>query len=310
VHIAIYHPELGEEIAGGVRKAAPEAIVDTCSNEVDAKEFMETCEILVAHKSFPTNLLSQAENLKWIQALSAGVESWLPDLPANVRFSRLTGSFGPRMAEFAIGYILAITQRIPEVLSNQRSKVWQPLELNSAFGKTLGVAGLGKIGSAVAHLGSEMGMKTAGFSKNDPGPGVVDQWYSNDDWDNFLSNIDFLVLALPVTPETRHIINEDSLSKLGDQVWLVNIARGDLIDEEALIRSLKARRPAGAVLDVFSEEPLDSDSPLWTMDNVIVTPHHSGANLTEEMIEIVVSNLERYESNASLINEVDLSKGY
>jgi phosphoglycerate dehydrogenase-like enzyme len=224
--------------------------------------------------------------------------------------SRVTGSFGPRMAEFAIGYLFAITQRMPEVFAQQTRREWRTLDLDVLAGKTLGVAGLGSIGGTVANLGKSIGMNVAGLSTSRPTNIELDEWYPATELKRFLPLVDFLVLTVPLTTQTRRMIDAQALSDMKSTAWLVNIARGQIVDESALIEALQRGRPAGAVLDVFEQEPLPADNPLWEMSNVIVASHQSGSTVPREVVDVFDENIKRYQAGEPLLYEVDRSRGY
>lgn len=308
--IVVYHPVLAEQYVSMLHARFPALEFVPVADVSELEQVIVRAEILLAHISLPCSSVSRAPNLGWIQVLGAGADRMIPCVPPNVRLSRLTGSFGTRMAEYAIGYVLALTQRIPEVVRNQLAHDWSPLELGVASEQTLGVAGLGSIGSAVARLGSGIGMKVTATSTRPTELEFVDEWFDASRFDSFLGSADFVVLTLPATPLTHHIVNREVLPSMRPGSWLINMSRGSLVDEDALIEGLEKGRPAGAVLDVFELEPLPVDHPFWDIPNVIVTPHHSGAAIPEEGVEIFVANLDRYQSGEPLINEVDMARGY
>ena len=308
--IAVYHPTLSEQYVNLLSAKVHEVDFLPAATEAEARSAIAGAEILLTHISLPPELLRDAPKLAWIQVLGAGVDRMLPGVPPNVRLTRLTGTFGVRMAEYAIGYVLAITQRIPEVVRNQTARAWQPLELGVARDRTLGVAGLGSVGTAVARLGSRIGMRVTATSTQRPANEAIDAWFAASDFARFLGSADFIVLALPATAATRHIVNRDVLPAMRAGAWLINMSRGSLVDEAALIEGLSRGRPAGAVLDVFAAEPLPDTHPFWEMPNVIVTPHHSGAAMPEEAVELFAINFAKYQRGERMHNEVDITRGY
>jgi phosphoglycerate dehydrogenase-like enzyme len=308
--VAVYHPTLVERCLELLAPRFPELEFLPARDEVTAREAIGAADILLAQIAFPGELLARAPRLGWVQVMGAGADSVLPHVPPGVCVSRLTGSLGPRMAEYAIGFILAITQCIPEVVRHQAAHRWQTLDLGVAQGQTLGVAGLGTIGAAVAQLGASIGMRVTGYSRQRPNMPEIDEWYPGEAFGPFLSSADFVVLTLPATPATRHIVNRDSLRQMRPGAWLLNLSRGALIDEPALIEGLRQGQLAGAVLDVFEREPLSPEHPFWEMPNVIVTSHQSGAVIPEEVVDLFHQNLERYRHGEPLINEIDVGRGY
>ena len=308
--IAVYHSEKLDEYLDLLSGKVPSEWITPIRSADDIQSVLPETELLVANNAFPFAELNQARSLKWVQVMAAGVDPWLPHLPEEVRVSRVTGSFGPRMAEFAIGYLFAITQRMPDVFAQQARKEWKALDLDVLAGKTLGVAGLGSIGGAVASLGSRVGLRVVGMSNNRPESVQLDAWCPSSDLHAFLGQLDFLVLTLPLTSSTRKLIDASALKTMKSGAWLLNMARGPIVDEQALITSLQAGHPGGAVLDVFETEPLPSDSPLWTMPNVIVASHQSGSTVPADVVAVLEENIERYQRGERLKHEVDRSRGY
>jgi glyoxylate/hydroxypyruvate reductase A len=217
--VAAYHPTLVERYLELLAPRFPELEFLPARDEASAKETIGAADILLAQIAFPGELLAGAPRLGWIQVMGAGADSVLPHVPPGVRVSRLTGSLGPRMAEYAIGFVLAITQRVPEVVRYQAAHRWQTLDLGVARGQTLGVAGLGSIGAAVARLGARIGMRVTGYSRQRPNLAEVDAWFPAEAFGPFLGSADFVVLTLPATPATRHIVNRDSLRQMRSGAW-------------------------------------------------------------------------------------------
>jgi glyoxylate/hydroxypyruvate reductase A len=308
--VAVYHPTLAERYLALLASRFSDLELIPATDEASARAALATADVLLAQIAFPGHLLAQASRLRWIQVMGAGVDAVIPFVPPGVRLSRFTGSLGPRMAEYAIGYILAIAQRAPEVVRNQAAQRWQPLQLGVVRGSTLGVAGLGSVGVAVARLGASIGMRVVGCSRQPAELPEIAEWFPAGAFGAFLGAADFVVLALPATPETRHIVNRETLCRMRPDAWLINVSRGSLIDEAALLDGLRQGQPAGAVLDVFETEPLPPGHPFWEMPNVIVTAHQSGAVIPEEVVDLFQQNLGRYRQGDPLINEVDLGRGY
>lgn len=311
ITVALYHPSLAERYASLLSDRWPDLVIRPAADASTAKAALVDAEILLAHISFPPALLDGADHLRWIQMLGAGVDRIVPFVRNGVQVSRLTGSFGERMAEYVLAYVFTITQRVPEVLQQQRAGEWSPLKLGRVRGLTLGVAGLGSIGSSIAELGANVGMRVIATSTRPAELPALDNWYpAGTQFHDFLAETDVLVLALPSTPVTHHIINQHALSAMKPGAWLINVSRGPLVDEPALVTALQEGKPAGAVLDVFDCEPLPREHPFWEMSNVIVTPHHSGAAIPEEGVDAFGENFVRYLAGERLINEVDLARGY
>jgi len=310
MRVALFHPTAVDLYAKLLRQAVPDLEVVVCKDANQAAEALKTAAVLFSGAGFPFELLQDAPNLRWIHVPSAGIEKWVPHLRPGVRLTRLTGTFGPRMAEYVIGYMFAVEQRMPLNFRNQQQRKWEQMELGVLRGKTLGVVGLGAIGSATADLAKAVGMKVVGLSRSQTDLPSLSQWYPAADLHTFLAQSDYVALCLPHTAESTGFLDAAAIGAMKPGSWLINIGRGPLVDEPALIEALRRGRPAGAVLDVFATEPLPLDSPLWTMPNVIVTPHNSGTSWPEEAVEIFVENLTHFLASTPMRNEVDPVRGY
>jgi phosphoglycerate dehydrogenase-like enzyme len=310
VKIAVYHSEKLDQYLELFEGRIPSDWISPIRSAEELPVALSDAEVLVANNAFPFDALKHAGKLRWVQVMAAGVDPWLPHVPEDVRISRVTGSFGPRMAEFAIGYLFAITQRMPEVFAQQARREWRTLDLDVLAGKTLGVAGLGSIGGAVADLGRRIGMRVTGMSNARPESMTLDNWYPSTELHAFLGELDFLVLSLPLTSQTRGLIDAAALQAMKPGAWLLNMARGQIVNEQALIESLQAGHPGGAVLDVFETEPLPADNPLWEMPNVIVASHQSGSTVPAEVVDVFEENIQRFQQGETLKYEVDRSRGY
>jgi len=283
-----------------------------CESEDSVAASIEGADVILGSVAFPTRFLSTARRLKWIQVTGAGVDAFLArgGLPGNVLLTRADVAFGGQIAEYVIGHLLAKTQRVRDVHRLQAARRWEPLIVDFLKGRTMGVAGTGSIGRAVAGRARGMGMRTIGLSRTGRGPSEFDACYGPERLSEFLAGLDMLVLCLPLTPETRGLIGREELARMKRSAILVNTARGAIVDEEALIEALREKVICAAILDVFAEEPLPETSPLWTMENVTVTSHHSGLNVPEEIIDYFLANLARFRSGEPLHGLVDPDRGY
>jgi len=308
--ILVYHPAEAEAYARLVKASKGAVRLDVCATPEEAAASIAEAEILYAWK-FPPELLAKAGKLRWIQAMGAGVERLLVhDLPPHVRITRATGMFGRWMAEYTLGWCAWVTQRMEAFREAQRRRRWLELDPQPLHGKTLVIVGLGDIGSAVARTAASLGMRVLGVSRSgrkQPGVAAV---YRPTAIKRALAEADFAVAVLPLTAETRGLIGEAQLSALKPTAWLLNIGRGAVIDEGALVRALQEKRIAGAILDVFETEPLPPDHPFWAMPNVVVTPHISGPSVPAEIAPVFNDNLRRYLAGRRLRHFVSRSRGY
>ena len=275
-------------------------------------------EIEVAAGSFPRDLMAQASNLKWYQQWGAGAD-WLLEHPElaqkDFTLTNVSGIHEIPIGEQIMAYLLAFARTLNIAARNQGTHIWpeSPASASELSGKTMLLLGTGAIGAYTAKLAQAFGMKVVGVRRH-PEKSVehIDEMVALDDLSAALSGADFIVLTLPLTEDTRHLIGEAELQRMKPTAILVNIGRGGLVDEPALVRALQDKTIAGAGLDVFETEPLPEDSPLWKMENVIITPHMAGntPHYDERALKIFLENLRRYTAGEPLTHVVDKQAGY
>jgi len=261
--------------------------------------------------------LKKAEKLKWVQLSSAGADH-VADASlyanADVILTNSSGVYGKPIAEHVFAMILAFNRNLMQYERNRQNCIWAPvLPMRDIYGSTMCIIGLGDIGSEVAIRGKAFGARIIAVKRTVGNcPPYVDELYGTDDIDKVLPRADYVVLALPNTPETRGILSEERIAMLKPEAFIVNVGRGSAICQEALIRALQEGRVAGAGLDVTEPEPLPAESPLWKMPNVIITSHTSGfsAQNWNRHAEIISENLARYVEGKPLINRVDFMAKY
>ncbi len=310
--ILVYHPEPGEAQAYArlIKQPKPPFAVAVCSTQSEALPHIGDAEVLYAW-NFPRELLPRAAKLRWAQNMGAGVERlMLPELPRRVRVTRVAGIFGPWMAEYVLGWCLWLTQRAELFRAQQRERRWRPVDPLRLHGATLCVVGLGDIGRTIAGAARAFGMRVVGVSRSGRKDAGIERVYKTRDIRKALANADFIALTVPLTESTRGLIGAAELAAMRPSAWLINIARGPIVAEAALLEALRSRRLGGAVLDVFDEEPLPEGHPLWELDNVVVTPHISGPSTPGEIAPIFNDNLRRYLAGRPLRYEVDRKRGY
>jgi phosphoglycerate dehydrogenase-like enzyme len=305
----------------------------TCrsAEEVTAALTPETQVLYTVHAPFDP---ADYPGLEWVQLHTAGADQVLdtPLMQSDVIVTTTSGIHAPRIAEYVLASMLALTYRVPTLLRYQWRAEWPTGRWNlfsgpELRGQTLGIIGYGSIGRELARLGKAFAMRIL-VSKQDTGDmaddghrltgvgdatgALPDGVYNPDRLHDMLRQCDFVVVAAPLTPHTRHLIDEAALQAMRPNAYLVNIARGGLVDEGALARALREGWIAGAGLDVFEEEPLPADSPLWEQDNVILSPHVAGVSLKydERAVDLFAQNLSRYLAGEPLLNQVDKRKGY
>lgn len=262
------------------------------------------------------HLLARAPQIEWIHSVSAGIDRVLtPAVRARgITVTNARGVFSQPIAEYVVMMMLAIARRLPQLLELQRERTWQPLRGRELGELTLGIVGYGSIGASVARLLTPFGTRIVATRRH-PGRGVQEpnvELHGFDQLDEVLRASDIVLVATPLTAETAGLIGVAQLQEMREQAWLINIARGRLIDEMALRRALESGWIGGAVLDVFAEEPLPPESPLYRTPNLIVTPHSSwsSSRVTDRSIQLFVDNLRRFVAGEPLANIVDLEAGY
>ncbi len=263
------------------------------------------------------HVLGRCPSLEWIHSFSAGVERVAtPTVRArDLIVTNARGVFSRPIAEYVVMMSLAITRRLPQLLELQHERTWQPLRGRELGGLTVGIVGYGSIGSDIARLLAPFGSTVIATRRRpDRGTAGVDgvELMGLDRLDELLRRSDIVVVAAPLTDDTAGLIGAPQLQEMREHAWLINIARGRLLDELALRRALTSGWIGGAVLDVFNEEPLPADSPLYDTPNLIITPHTSWSSdrVVERSLALFVENLERFAAGTPLENVVDLEAGY
>ncbi|HUY79026.1 MAG TPA: D-2-hydroxyacid dehydrogenase [Ktedonobacterales bacterium] len=271
----------------------------------------------------PPDVLTLAPNLRWLALPSAGAERilrmGLTQARPDLIITTASGVHGVPMSEFVLSVMLIWARRWPEIFTAQREKRWPESQLELMGGEldgaTLGVIGLGAIGRRIAQLGRAVGMRVVALRRSAT-PGQTDPdadtLYAPNQLADLLGQADYVVLSAPSTPETDHLITAERLRQMKRSAVLINIARGELVDEPALIAALRDGAIAGAGLDVFETEPLPADSPLWSMPNVIISPHISGVTprYSTRLATLFLDNVARLRSGQPLRNVVDVARGY
>jgi len=277
---------------------------------------IEAANVLVISGLWRNELLNVAPNLLYVQSISAGTEQYsLESLQERgIRLCSASGVNADAVSHHAIGLILSLARQLHLARDNQNKSHWRPgiseqskreIDLR---GKTLLIVGLGNIGSRIATIASTFGMKVIGLKNRiEEYEGVVKQVCRPNQMNDLLSVSDFVVLCCPLTDATRNLIDKDALSNMKESGYLVNVARGACVDEDALLSALEEGQIAGAAIDHFLDEPLPTSSAFWKLNNVVITPHSAGetANYEESVIEILVKNIEiLYSDRGELTNQV------
>jgi D-2-hydroxyacid dehydrogenase (NADP+) len=266
------------------------------TGEEDIRQHVEKMEILITIYRVSDEMLKQAVKLQWIQVMTAGVNYILarPSLKEEVIITSCRGIHGPQVSEMAFLLMLALNWNFTEMARNQDRQRWERWPGKLLFQKKVGILGLGVIGQSLAHRCKAFGMTVWGIVRHPDTS--VDAFYSPDDLAEIAGELDYLILAAPATPQTYHIVGAKVLSRMKSTAFLINVARGELVDEEALREALENGKIAGAALDTLPVEPLPADHPLWKTKNVIITPHVGGMSdiYVEQTLPIIEENLRRF----------------
>lgn len=314
-----------EEDLACIRAAAPSARLVNVSLEGLSDSPLDDVEVLL-RGPMPAatfdRLLTRCPDLRWVHSATAGVERVLTTEAAHrgLVITNARGVFSEPIAEYTLMMVLSVVRRLPELLELQRERTWQPLPARELHQVTIGIVGLGSIGRTVARLAVAFGARVIGTRRErtvdrdvaGPMPEGLDRILDQDQLPELLAEADFVVLAVPLTPETDKLMDARRLALMKPGSWLINVARGGLVDQHALLRALRDGPMEGAILDTLWEEPLPPGSPLWDAPGLIITPHTSWSSgrVLDRSIELFCDNLARYRDGREMLNLVDPGAGY
>ncbi len=307
--------------AGYAEPPVDESTLDEARGTLEP--ILRETEVLLSNPIVPDNIRERAPKLRWVQLTSAGADRLIDSelvLSSRVTVTTASGIHAIPISEYVIGAMIAFAKGYPRAFRSQAKNSWQAYLAQELDSATVGVLGLGAIGGRVAELSKALGMRVLAVRRScerrmtgaEAGTPFVDEMFPRSDLAAFLAECDYVVLAVPLTAESRHLIGEAELAAMKPGAVIVNIARGAVIDQDALIRALKAGRIGGAALDVTEPEPLPPESELWSLDNVMLTPHISGGTprYMDRAIELFCDNLRRHLGGEPLRNVVDPKRGY
>ncbi len=260
-----------------------------------------------------SSLKARAPRLKWIQSMSAGVEKLAPLVPGGITLTNASGVHGPRGGEYGITAVLMLNSRVPQFVGNQQAARWEQIHTTPLKGKTLVLLGVGAIGTEVARLAKQFGMRVIGVSRGGKPQSSVDKTYRTRDLAKVLPTADFVLSTLPLTAETKGLLGRKELDLLPPHAGIVNLGRAGVIDHVALADKLRKGELSGAALDVFDEEPLPASSPLWSVPNLIMSPHCAVDDeeaYVPRCLDIFFDNVKRMVAGRPLRNVVDTKIGY
>jgi phosphoglycerate dehydrogenase-like enzyme len=293
---------------------AERVAVDTLPRkEKPSVEQLARTEALMAY-TVPAGVLSAMPKLRWAQAMTAGVEQWLslPDLPASLTLTCARGTHTESMPENIVGALFYVAKPYAKAAENQKLGKWVHTVAQPLTGKTLGILGLGAIGQEVARIARALGMRVIGTRRRPGAVANVDEVFAAERTPEVLAQSDFVLLLLPATPETDNFMNAGRLAMMKPSAWLLNFGRGHLIKDEDLVAAVNAKRIAGAVLDVFRQEPLPAEHPFWKTQGILVLPHIGGPHPQRDrfVARLLADNLARFLDGRPLREVVDRRAGY
>jgi phosphoglycerate dehydrogenase-like enzyme len=291
--------------------ALPEVEIVLARDAAAAEASGLDCEIIFGEPRLIRPVLMKMRRLRWVQSMYAGVEQLLdPSLRRDYILTNARGVFGGLMAEYVFGYLLNHERRIFKRYQAQQERRWDGSTTGMLRGKKIGLLGVGSIGARLARTAKCFDMVVCGYTRSSESCPEVDAYYHGNDLIEFAKGLDYLVSVLPNTSGTRHIVDASLLNALPPHAVFINIGRGSALDEPALMEALTRKKIAGAILDVFEQEPLPQDHPFWNTPNLLLTFHTSAPGLADDITQLFNENYHHYVNREELIHRVDFERGY
>lgn len=290
----------------------PELAISSAGDPMAVDEYALDCDLAFGEPALLAGVLHGMGQLRWAQSTWAGVEPLLsPSLRHDYLLTSACTVFGPRMTEYVFAYMLAHERRVLEKYAAQQTGRWDPRPPGTIRGKRLGLLGVGSIGAALARTAKHFEMSVNGYTLSSEACRDVDAYYHGlEAIPDFARDLDYLVCVIPNTSATRAMVGPALLSSLPPRAVVVNCGRGSVVDEVALIEALRAGRLAGAVLDVFVEEPLPQDHLFWRTPNLLITSHTAAISMPGDIVPLFLDNYRRWSRGEPLRCRVDFDKGY
>lgn len=303
------HPEEYRRLIDGA--ALPDLSIVATADVTEGVERAGDSDIVFGDPARVIEALPHLPRLQWVQLTWAGVERMLdPSLRRDYVLTNIRGVFGPLMSEYVFGYLLAHERRLVQRFDAQRAGRWDQTVPGTVRGKTIGLVGVGSIGSHLAATAKHFGMHVRGYTRSSEDCSEVDVYFHGPDKAAFATGLDYLVAVLPNTGGTRRIVDAGMLGALPPHAVVVNAGRGDTLDHDVLVRLLVEKRIAAAVLDVFEEEPLPEGHLLWRTPGVWITCHTAAPSYPRDMVAVFADNFRRYAAGEPLRHLVDFERGY
>ncbi|QFU24438.1 D-2-hydroxyacid dehydrogenase [Shewanella eurypsychrophilus] len=277
----------------------------------DDTQNISQADIWLAEPALAAPLLPHAKEMLWMQSTLAGVDALVsPRQRKDYQLTNVRGIFGPLMSEYLFGYLLAHQREHYKYRSQQEKKIWQPGNFKTLQGQHLLLLGTGNIAKHLAQTAKHFGMYVTGINRGAKPTRGFDHVDTLSNLTKYLPQADAIASILPSTPETRGALNAQTLSLIRPEGILFNLGRGDVLDLDALYFQLKNNTKQNAILDVFNQEPLPQNHPIWILDNVIITPHIAAPSFPEQVVEIFATNYHKHIKGEQLSHEVNFERGY
>ncbi|MEC8357310.1 MAG: D-2-hydroxyacid dehydrogenase [Pseudomonadota bacterium] len=283
-------------------------------NDASSKELVQQAyqgeEIVLGRPDFLAQLMDTAPPVRWVQSTWAGVTPLIQHAYKDYVLTGVKGIFGQQMSEYVLTHLLAHEGRLRQRWQSQQSGLWDNRVSGSLCDKTLGIMGTGSIGAAVAESCAALGVRCTGLNSSGRSHAAFQQVFAPGELTEFLQDADYVLGLLPDLPSTTGLLNARAFESMKKDALLINVGRGNLIVEDDLVQALKTQKIAGAVLDVFQQEPLPAESALWSAPDLTITGHISAVSRPDDIAGLFLQNYERYCSGQALLHIIDFDKGY
>jgi len=311
-NILVFHPKQAVDLAKCLNHHGFTAVKAAATLE-EAERYLPETDVILGWK-FPTQLLNKpvASSVRWFQSTGAGVDDLVadPSIPEGITLTRIVDQFGSYISEYVFTFLLYLVKDVPRMQQAKREHRWDSFLTGSLTRKTIGVAGLGSIGAEIVRKARAFDMRVYGLSFSGKHAHLADRHFTPKEWKSFVKELDYLVLTLPLTKDTHHVVDRDVLLAMKPQACLINTGRGSLVDEKDLLAVMQSGHLQAAILDVFETEPLPHNHPFYSMPNVYLTSHLSGPSTIEGVCRFFSENLQRFKDGLPLHGLVDRKLGY
>ncbi len=289
----------------------PDIHITAAVDSASTTDLCSQCNIIFGDPDLIKPLLNYATKLSWVQSSWAGVEPLLgTTCRKDYLLTGIKGVFGPIISEYVLCQILVHEKKVIERYESQKIQCWNNMKPGTLKGKSVGLMGVGSIGAEIAKTVKYFGMITRGYTRRDSGCKYIDSYFHEDQIDEFVTDLDYLVCVLPNTPSTKNLVNWPVFKAMKKSAVLISVGRGSTIDESSLEKALRESEIAGAVLDVFKKEPLPAEHFLWKAPNITITSHTAGPTFPEDVAPVFIENYLRFVQEEPLYHIIDFEKQY